>query len=116
MADMLADAAVWFAAQQQSHLSQSVTYTRGGNDLSISATRGIAGRQVDPITGGLISWADQDWLIPISVLTIGPPEVGDKIATDAETFEVLPPGAGDCYSVDNTNTIYRIHTKRIEVV
>lgn len=115
MADLLADAASWLADQLQAHASKSITYTRGGNALSISATRGLAGRQVDPITGGVISWADQDWIVPISVLTIGPPEVGDKITDDDETFEVLPPDAGDHYSVDNTNTIYRIHTKRTEV-
>lgn len=114
MTNMLADAATWLADQMQNNLATDITYIRGGTSLSITATRGAAGRQIDQLTG-IISWHDQDWLIPASVLTTGDPRIGDKIVEGTSTYEVLPPTGEDCWRwSDNNETIYRIHTKRIE--
>ena len=115
MANMLADAATWLAGQQQAHLATTVTYRRGGSSLSsIAMTRGASGRQVDQLTG-ILSWFDQDWLVPASVLTIGPPVAGDKIEVGTAIYEVLPPDGEDCWRwSDQHETIYRIHSKRIE--
>lgn len=114
MTNMLADAATWLADQLQNNLATDITYVRGGTSLSISATRGTAGRQIDQLTG-IISWHDQDWLIPATVLTNGPPRTGDKIETSTEIYEVLPPTGEDSWRwSDNNQTIYRIHSKRYE--
>jgi hypothetical protein len=114
MANLLADAATWMASQLQNNVATSITYRRGGTDLSISATRGASGRQVDQLTG-ILSWFDQDWIIPASVLTNGPPRIGDKVIVGTATYEVLPPEGEDCWRwSDQHETIYRIHTKRIE--
>jgi hypothetical protein len=113
MADILADAAAWIADQQQYHLATTGTYRRGGSALEdIAITRGSSGRQVDQLTG-IVSWFDQDWLIPASVLTIGPPLAGDKIEVGTEVYEVLPPNGEDCWRwADNHQVMYRIHSKR----
>lgn len=113
MANMLGDAATWMAGQMQDHLATAVTYRRGGTTLSISATRGASGRQVDANTGDM-SWHDQDWLIPASVLTLGEPERGDRIEVGGEVYRVLPPDESqECWRwSDHHQTIYRIHTER----
>lgn len=115
MSNMLADAATWLAGQQQAHLATEITYRRGGaTPLSISVTKGASQHQVDQMTG-IISWFDQDWLIPASVLTYGEPEVNDVIVYGSEEYEVLPPTGENCWRwSDNHNTIYRVHTKRIK--
>jgi len=114
MANVMTTAATRFAAILQSHAATTITYVRGGTSLSISATRGATGRQVDQLTG-VISWFDQDWLIPASVLTTGAPRRGDKIVVGTATYEVLPPDGEDCWRwSDQHETIYRVHTKRIE--
>ena len=112
--DLLATAATWFADQLQANLATSITYRRGGTDLSISATKGASQHQVDQMTG-VFSWFDQDWLIPAEVLTIGVPLSGDKIVYGTEEFEVLPATGEECWRwSDNHETIYRIHSKRIK--
>lgn len=114
MTNMLADAETWLAAQYQYHVATSITYRRGGTDLSIAATPGASRHQVDQISG-IISWHDKDWYIPVDVLTIGVPRIGDKIIVGSSTFEVLPPTGEECWNWHGDNeTIYRIHTKRIE--
>lgn len=114
MPNKLADGASWLGGKLQSQAATSISYVRGGTSLSITATRGASGRQIDQLTG-IISWHDQDWLIPATVLTNGPPRTGDKIVTATETYEVLPPTGEDCWRwSDNNQTIYRIHSKRYE--
>jgi hypothetical protein len=114
MTNMLADAATWLADQQQAHLATEITYRRGGADLTISATRGASGHQVDQTTG-IFSWFDQDWLIPASVLTIGVPLRHDEIIVGSETYKVLPPNGEECWRwSDHNNTIYRIHSERVK--
>jgi hypothetical protein len=115
MTNMLADAATWIASQQQYHLATSITYRRGGaTPLSISATKGASQHQVDEMTG-VISWFDQDWLIPADVLTLGEPQAGDVITYGTSEFEVLPNTGENVWRwSDNHETIYRIHSKRIK--
>jgi hypothetical protein len=115
MTNRLATAATWLARKQQAYLATTVTYRRGGSLLSsIAMTRGASGRQVDQLTG-ILSWFDQDWLVPATVLTIGPPKIGDRIEVGDSVYEVLPPDGEDCWRwSDQHETIYRIHTKRIE--
>lgn len=114
MTNMLADAATWLAGQLQANVATAITYRRGGTDLSISATRGASGHQVDQQTG-IFSWFDQDWLIPASVLTLGVPLRGDVIVVGTEEFKVLPPNGEECWRwSDHHNTIYRIHSERVK--
>lgn len=113
MADRLATAATWMARKHQDYHATSITYRRGGSSLTISAARGASQHQMDQLTG-IISWFDQDWLIPASVLTLGEPLVNDVIVCNGEQYEVLPPTGEECWRwSDNHQTIYRIHTKRI---
>lgn len=114
MPNKLADAATWIAGKMQSGLATSITYRRGGTSVSISATKGASQHQVDTLTG-VISWFDQDWLIPADVLTIGEPLSGDVITYGTEEYEVLPATGEECWRwSDNHQTIYRIHSKRIK--
>lgn len=114
MPDMLADAASWFADQLQANLATSITYRRGGSSLTISATKGASQHQVDEVSG-VISWFDQDWLIPADVLTLGVPLANDVIVYGSEEYEVLSLTGEECWRwSDNHQNIYRIHTKRIK--
>jgi hypothetical protein len=113
MANVMATAASRFAEILQSHAAVTVTYSRSGTPLEISATKGGAQRLVDQ-QNGVTVWHGDDWLIPASVLTIGPPERGDLIEYGSEIYKVLPPDGEDCWRwSDNHQTIYRIHTERI---
>lgn len=115
MPDRLATAAAWMADKLQANHATSITYRRGGaTPLSISATKGASQHQMDELTG-IISWFDQDWLIPAEVLTLGEPQTRDVIVYGTEEYEVLPPTGEECWRwSDNHQTIYRIHTKRIK--
>lgn len=113
MANRLADAATWFARKSQASFATTITYQGGGADLTISATKGTSGHQVDTQTG-IISWFDQDWLIPASVLG-RTPATGHKIVVGTEVYEVLANTGEEAWRwSDNHQTIYRIHTKRIK--
>lgn len=113
MPNLMADAASWLADQMQAYVATSITYQGGGADLSITATKGTSGHQVDTLSG-VISWFDQDWLIPASVLGRTPAS-GHKIVCGTEQYEVLPPTGENAWRwSDNHQTIYRIHTKRIK--
>jgi hypothetical protein len=111
MADRLATAATWMARKHQDYHATTATYRRGGSALtSIAITRGTSGRQVDQLTG-ILSWNDQDWLIPASVLTLGEPLRGDKIEVGDEVYEVLATEGEDCWRwSDNHQKLYRIHS------
>ncbi len=114
MANLFSVVGSFFAAALQGNAAAEITYRRGGADLPISVTKGASQHQVDQITG-IISWFDQDWLIPASVLTLGEPRANDVIVYGDEEYEVLPATGEDCWRwSDNHNTIYRVHTKRIK--
>lgn len=115
MANLFGAVESFFAAALQGNAATSITYRRGGaTPLSISATKGASQHQMDELTG-IISWFDQDWLIPADVLTIGEPRTRDVIVYGTEEYEVLPPTGEECWRwSDNHQTIYRIHTKRIK--
>lgn len=64
---------------------------------------------------GELTWNDQDWIIPVSVLTLGEPERGDTIEIDDEVYEVLPPQGLPCWRWNDNHRIkYRIFTKRTQ--
>jgi len=112
MTNLIADAETWLAGQLQNNLATTITYRRGGRSISIAATRGATGHQVDQLTG-IFSWFDQDWIIPASVLTLGEPVRGDKIEVGSEVYQVLPPNGEECWRWSGNNqTTYRIHSKR----
>lgn len=115
MANLLQTAMERLAAIQQSHAATSITYRREGkDDISIDATAGAAGTQIDNSTGEL-SWSDKDWLIPVADLSaLGEPERGDQIiVSSTEVYTCLPPAGENCWRPsDNHGARYRIHTKR----
>lgn len=113
MANLMSDSLSFYAAALQGNAATAITYRRGGNRIDIAATRAATGQQIDTLNGEL-SWSDQDWLIPASVLTLGEPERGDRIEIGDEIYKVLPPeGQQHWRWSDSHRKIYRVHTKRV---
>lgn len=97
----------------------SVTYTRKGQSITVSAA--ILGRAVfsSNLDGGArIEFGDRDYLIAVDDLTFGAPQLGDRITESVDgvacVFEVMTPATGEPawrYS-DPGRTLWRIHVKQ----
>lgn len=120
--DILALGVAWLRDQMQAHASQTVTYSRGLDSVTLCATFGRKLFKLDDGEGGIrMEWTDRDFLIPVASLVLAGnpilPQRGDLIRETVgewvEVYEVLAPGgeAPWTYS-DPYHTVYRIHAKR----
>lgn len=97
MADMLATAAEWLAGEQTSHLSETVTYRRGGtagDSVSLEATPGPIRNGADA-TFGILRINERDWLIDAELLildgeTIEPQRNDEVVQASGAVWQVLP--------------------------
>jgi len=124
-ADMLKDGSDWLQDQQKAHVAQMVTYSRGGQQLSISATIGRTEFDVDPGDGFGVRVEARDYLIHAADLVLGgvtvKPQRGDRIREtradgDTAVYEVMSPADGEPvwrYSDDYRRRL-RIHTKEVD--
>lgn len=92
----------------------TVTYTRSATSLSVIAVWGES-TYVSVLDGAIQrEHVDRDYMILAEYLTIGEPEVGDRITDEGEVFEVIVPGNGKpAWEWSDKNTVYRIHCKRV---
>lgn len=116
MADMLADAADWIADQLSGHISQTVTYRRGGLSVELAATKseGIPEALVEL---GRVDYEPCDWIIKASLLVLGgatvEPQKNDVIEeADGAKWQVLPLDSEKPFRRWHSGAAYRIHTKR----
>ena len=119
MSDLMADGATFIADQLSSYVSQTVTYRRGGQTVSLAATKcpvrsetdGQYNEDFDPC----------DWIIKASLIVLGGATVEPQAVTDVieesngNKWEVLQlPNEPHFRPLDPFGTAFRIHTKRIK--
>lgn len=123
MGDLLGEGAAWLEAQRREHLTLTVTYRRGTQEVELPATKG---RRVFEITdeGGLNTTLEStDWIVTAEDLELDgsriTPKRGDQIVEVIEgrtsTFEVLEiPGVPVSSWTDPRQISRRIHTKLVK--
>jgi len=122
MPNLMETGTAWFLDQLITHASETVTYKRGVNSVSVSA--GIAETEADTLTeqGIQIQIRMNDFLIKVDDLIILAvkitPLTGDKIERTVNgktvTYEVLKlADEKEFRESDRFGTVFRIHTKEI---
>ena len=124
MADLLQTGAAWLAGQLQSHAGQTVTYSRSGASVEVTATVGQSEYEASDVENYHTTIKMRDYIVNAADLVINgsaiKPQRGDQIrqVVDGETkvYEVLPPSSNsDVYeNRDGREVIYRIHTKLVD--
>ena len=125
MADMLQRGAEWLGEKLLAHASHMVTYVRGEERLTLSATFGRTALGSAEDLGLRVGYLDRDFLIESGHLILGGlhalPTDGDRIEELVEgkklVFEVMTPEGGErpfSYS-DATWSRMRIHTKLVGI-
>jgi hypothetical protein len=117
---LFARAKDWLPARLKHAAGVSVSYARGGTTRTLTAW---VGRTVfaSQLEGGpRIEFGDRDYLVTAADLALfGEPALGDRITEvvggETQTHECVTPGTGEpaWRWSDPTQTIYRIHCKRV---
>ena len=124
MADLLQVGSDWLADQMKSHAGRSVTYRRGGDSVTVTATIGRTEFELDDEFGVLRKIESRDFLISAADLVLNSvtvlPERGDEIdetqGSVTYTYEVMAPGKEPHYRFsDPYRRTLRIHTKQTDV-
>lgn len=124
MTDFLQSGIEWLESQRTAHLTQSVTYVRGGSSLEILATIGKTEYVTDSEHVVAESFESRDFIVSAADLVIGDadvtPEVGDQVQEIAGSnrfiYEVVPMGPNPCWRYsDDFRKAVRIHTKLVKV-
>ncbi len=122
MTDLLSQGLSWLEDQRHQHLTRTVMYQRGGDEVELSATIGRTVFEQDDHAGGLTRIESRDFLIRAIDLVLAAettlPQPGDRIIeTDAiatYTYEVMAPGNEPPWRYSDVNrTTLRIHTKHV---
>lgn len=120
MGDLLDTAARWLTGKRHDHMTQTVTYVRGVQQVTLLAT--VAqnrSEQLDPGADVVNVRRERDYLFRAEDLTIGYPASGDKIVHQqgdtVYTFEVVANGGEPCWRwSDEARTTIRVHTHEIK--
>ena len=125
MADLLQQAVDWLDSVRASHLSQTVTYQRGGESVQLAATLGSTGYETSDDFGAMVQARTTDFIVSADALVLdgqhATPQPGDRISVTAGAkllvFEVLALPGGEHYRpADPHGRMLRIHTKRVDEV
>jgi broad specificity polyphosphatase/5'/3'-nucleotidase SurE len=117
--DLLANAENWLAGVHKASVSQTVTYQRGAEIISIKATAGQSESASFDRGGMPVSFVGQVWLIEASDLVIGgvtvKPILGDLITHSGTVYRVAAESSGDRpWRVSGANgTVIRVFTKQV---
>jgi len=132
--DFLQRGVAWLDRQRVQHLSQCVTYQRGGESIPIAATLGQTTVEITDDTGATVQSPQMDFIVSADALVLGGtiivPKVGDRILVIASTgvagaagvaktlvYEVLSLPDGRHYrSCDGNGLMLRIHAKQVDEV
>jgi hypothetical protein len=124
MADMIADGTSWVADQLKDHVSQSVTYRRGSQSVTVAATIGRTQYQVEQHDGSFLRVWTRDFIVQTADLVLGglrvDPKRGDTIEETAGgrtyTYEVCAPTGNPPYEpADAFRAAVRIHTQETRI-
>lgn len=117
--DLLANAENWLAGVHKASVSQTVTYQRGAEIISIKATAGQS-ESNSMGTGGMpVSFVGQVWLIEATDIVFGGnvvrPALGDTITHNGTVYRVAAESSGDRpWRVSGANgTVIRVFTKQV---
>lgn len=122
MADRLAIAMDRLNTVRKAHMATSVTYTRGANSVTLSATLGATTYETADEAGVLVQSKGTDFIVSAADLVLNSvlelPEIGDQIRIAqggvTQVFQVLPVGdAGHYRLVDPHGRMLRIHAKQV---
>jgi hypothetical protein len=122
MGDLLAKGLAWLEAQRHKHLTQTVTYVRGGVALEWAATVGRTVFDETDAFGSVHRLESRDYLGRAEDLVIGgeifEPAAGDQIkeqiGTSVAVYEVMSPGGEPPFRYSDPDHItVRVHTKRV---
>jgi len=121
---MLLDGFGWLQQQLHQHAATQITYRRGSESVTITATVGETAYDADDGNGFMVRYVSRDFLVKPSDLSFGGivslPVPGDLIEEASghlkHIFEVMePPGRPHYKLSDPYHKLYRIHTKRRRV-
>jgi hypothetical protein len=112
---MLRTGTVWLAARLNESAGSVVTYRRGNNSASITATIGKSLFQADTQSGVVESWESRDYLLKTEDLPFGQPQRGDLILETTggivTTYEVSTPRGVPLFRyADAFRSLVRVHT------
>ncbi len=122
MSDLLEHGGAWLEDQRTRHLSRTVTYLRGGDNVDIAATIGRTEFEQADEYGVVHRTESRDFLVLTDSLVLGDkavlPQAGDRIRETAGEqvfiYEVMAPGGEPPYRYsDPYRRTLRIHTKFI---
>ncbi len=116
MSDLMKTGLDWLGDQMKSHVSQSVTYSRGGDSVVVDATIGRTEFEVLDSVGMMRREIRRDFLIQAADLDFGSgvilPESGDIVTDAGRDYEVCPTGPEPAWRwSDAYRKVLRIHTK-----
>ena len=118
MSNLLSDAATYLDGTLRSVASETVTYRRGQQTVSLVARPGQTVFRIDDGAGGSMRIVAHDWIVTASDLVLGDaavlPERGDRITHGDRTYEVLAPGGEPPWRWhDRSHVAYRVHSKLV---
>ena len=124
--DFLQRGIAWLDRQRVKHLSQCVTYQRGGESVQIAATLGTTSVEITDDTGATVQSPRMDFIVSADALVLGGvivvPKIGDRIhvadaAGKTRVYEVLSLPDGRHYRpCDGNRQMLRIHAKQVDEV
>ena len=123
MSDFLGSGMDWLAGQRHVHLTRTVTYSRGGESIELSASVFRGQAEVQTADGVFVAIQAVEFLIRAEDLVLSGaaarPAAGDRIeytrAGWTVSCEVLALAGGAVFVRDDSGTV-RIHTKLISEV
>lgn len=122
MTNILQDGAAWLGGQLKDHAGTSITYQRGVDTVTITATATLHEYEVVDQDGLSTMVLSRDYLVHAADLVLGgaeiAPRAGDQITETiggvACSFEVMPLGMKKEYEpVDKDGLLLLIHTKKV---
>lgn len=94
----------------------SVTYSQGVSTVTATAVPGNTAMEMQNTEGMVTTERIQDFIFAVADLLDLIPKRNDKISWGSRSFLVVHPAGGRQYSyADPYHTLYRVHTKEINV-
>jgi hypothetical protein len=122
MTNLLQDGVTWLGGKLKDHAGVSVTYQRGTDSVSITATPTLHEYQVVDDEGFGIMMLSRDYLVHAADLVLNgsaiSPRSGDRVIETidgvSQTFELMPLGQLHEYQpADPDGTLLILHTKKV---
>jgi len=98
-------------------IGESITYSRGDDEVTVTAVIGRSTYEVDSLDGVFTEIAAVDFLVKASDLVLDSQEVqparGDSITWGTRLFEVLGGAVPPSHPSDPQGQTVRVHTKEV---